>query len=261
MTVAERYTYRFPASFQEIRGVEASVFPELESRGFPKEDLLNVRLALGEALANAIRHGCHEDVSRMVTLEIRLESDSINFRIEDGGKGFDYTEIPDPREKGRLHEPAGRGLFLIRKCCDGLEFNDTGNTITVRYILGQRRKDREVGFHLWTFNDTIVYEFFRQVREKMIKGLRQSIDTMLESGRRLFVMDFHESGRNFQRWRGEIEECARAIQRGGGEVSITGVPEDLVDSDSLNLRELSRTNLSDPLNAGIRAFNHGQESE
>lgn len=258
--MVERYNFRFPASFQEIRRIEASVFPDIEARGCPKEDLLNIRLALGEALANAIRHGCREDPSKMVTLEVFLEDTCIRFRIEDEGNGFDYTGIPDPREKARLHEPAGRGLFLIRKFCDAMVFNDKGNVITVHYIVGQRRKDREGGFHQWTFNETIVYEFFRQSREGMVRSLRQNIAGMMEAGRRHFVMDFHESGQNFHRWRREIEECALVIEREGGKIAITGVPEGVLDSDLRKLRDLSQTNLTDPLNAGIRAFNLRRKS-
>ena len=88
-----------------------------------------LRLALAEALANAIQCGNQECSTRTVSVNVELYPDRIRLGVSDEGDGFDPAGAPDPLHPDTLESPCGRGLFIIRNLADHVEFNDRGNTI------------------------------------------------------------------------------------------------------------------------------------
>lgn len=91
--------------------------------------IFRLRLALAEALANAIMAGNARDSNRRVSVEVELFPDRIRLGVSDEGKGFDPAATPNPTLPDSLENPCGRGLFIIRHLADRVEFNDLGNTI------------------------------------------------------------------------------------------------------------------------------------
>src|SRR5580704_12600668 len=55
-----------PADVAAIEQVSASVSELLAGKRWPIEEVMKVELAVQEALANAIRHGCRNDASKQV---------------------------------------------------------------------------------------------------------------------------------------------------------------------------------------------------
>ena len=88
-----------------------------------------LQVALSEALANAIICGNHERPGTWVAVEAVLRPDAVRIRVTDEGTGFDPGCIPDPLRPEDLDRSCGRGLFLIRKLADAVEFNSQGNSI------------------------------------------------------------------------------------------------------------------------------------
>lgn len=89
----------------------------------------NVRVALCEALANAILYGNRGDRSKMVQLRARYGPFVIEIDVTDEGTGFDPQAVPDPTLPENLERPDGRGVFLIRRLMDEVRFNDRGNSV------------------------------------------------------------------------------------------------------------------------------------
>ena len=89
----------------------------------------NVRVALTEALANAILYGNGEGAERGVALHVLFGPRTVQIEVTDEGLGFDYGLVPDPTSPWARMEPRGRGLFLIRELVDEVRFNATGNSI------------------------------------------------------------------------------------------------------------------------------------
>ena len=56
---------------------------------------------------------------------------TITYIIRDEGPGFDHTDLPNPTDPENLTKLSGRGLLLIRTFMDHVEFNNTGNEITL----------------------------------------------------------------------------------------------------------------------------------
>ncbi len=86
-----------------------------------------LQVALSEALANAIICGNRERSDSWVSVEAVLRPETVQLRVTDEGDGFDPGCVPDPLQD--LDRCSGRGLFLIRKLADAVEFNPQGNSI------------------------------------------------------------------------------------------------------------------------------------
>jgi serine/threonine-protein kinase RsbW len=95
----------------------------------PRAARFNLRVALSEALANAIVYGNGLDPSKTVDVRVSVRTAAFSVEVCDQGDGFDPTTVPDPTLPGRVEMPDGRGLFLIRQLVDDVFFNDRGNSI------------------------------------------------------------------------------------------------------------------------------------
>ena len=64
-----------------------------------------------------------------VYVDLKADSKSIEMVVTDQGDGFDYEDIPDPTTDENIYKTYGRGIFLIKKLMDGVEFFDGGRSI------------------------------------------------------------------------------------------------------------------------------------
>lgn len=89
----------------------------------------NLRVALAEAVCNAILYGNCQDEDKGVAVRVLFGRNAVEMEVTDEGCGFDYRHLPDPTLPANRIRPYGRGLFLIRQLVDEVRFNDTGNSI------------------------------------------------------------------------------------------------------------------------------------
>jgi anti-sigma regulatory factor (Ser/Thr protein kinase) len=90
---------------------------------------LNFRVGVTEAIANAVLYGNRSDPEKLVRIEVTLDMTKVAVNVVDEGQGFDPEMVPDPTLPSNIHAPGGRGLFLIRRLMDEIEFNDRGNEV------------------------------------------------------------------------------------------------------------------------------------
>jgi len=109
--------------------VELVTFHCLAGHDAPQTIRFRLRVVLSEALSNAIVRGNCEDRTKWVDVRVELVPDSIRVNVTDEGPGFDPATVPEPIRPEQLDEARGRGLFLIRKLVDGVQFNEQGNSI------------------------------------------------------------------------------------------------------------------------------------
>jgi serine/threonine-protein kinase RsbW len=88
-----------------------------------------LQVVLSEALSNAIVRGNREDRDKWVDVRAELGPDVIRVEVTDEGDGFDPAAVPEPIRPELLDEATGRGLYLLRKLVDAVEFNARGNSI------------------------------------------------------------------------------------------------------------------------------------
>lgn len=121
---------------------------------------IRVAVALEEAIMNAIFHGNLElssDVreldhdlynnmlknrrqtapyrDRTVRVRARFSRLGAEFIIRDQGPGFNPLELPDPTDPANLERACGRGVLLMRTFMDNVEYNASGNEVTMKKSL------------------------------------------------------------------------------------------------------------------------------
>src|ERR1700676_262088 len=78
-----------------------------------------IEMALREALANAVLHGCKGDASKKIECSVTADGEKgILIIVRDPGSGFDPASIPSPTDESNLHSDHGRGILLINKLMD-----------------------------------------------------------------------------------------------------------------------------------------------
>ncbi|MCA9270421.1 MAG: ATP-binding protein [Planctomycetales bacterium] len=122
---------RIPSDVLAGRTVVEDVLGKLDACDWIADGLFGVRLALEEAVVNAIRHGNGSDVRKFVSVRCTLSSDELSIEVSDEGSGFDPAEVPDCTEDENLEVPSGRGLMLMRSFMSTVEYNARGNRVVM----------------------------------------------------------------------------------------------------------------------------------
>lgn len=128
------------ADVELLAGVRGDIVAMIEPLGFSEASLFDVRVALGEALANAIRHGSHDDGN---SVEVRLEAydDRVLIAVEDSGCGFDG----DHAGSDDLYASGGRGIMFMRALMDHVDFSRGAKGGTVVTLVKHRHTDTADG--------------------------------------------------------------------------------------------------------------------
>jgi serine/threonine-protein kinase RsbW len=115
----------------EARRIQEHIEQLLQDRQAHDHDIFSIRLALEEALVNAIKHGNQSDPAKKVRISYRLLADRFEVAISDEGTGFNPEDVPDPTAAENLERPCGRGLMLMRHYMSEVRYNDRGNAVTM----------------------------------------------------------------------------------------------------------------------------------
>lgn len=101
-----------------------------EKHGFGDEALKDLHLALDESIANAFIHGNAGMPGKSIQVRCFLHDDDVlEIRVRDQGHGFNRDNLPDPTHGDNILNPHGRGIFLIKRFMDRVDFNRPGNEI------------------------------------------------------------------------------------------------------------------------------------
>ncbi|NLW51723.1 MAG: SpoIIE family protein phosphatase [Candidatus Brocadiaceae bacterium] len=128
---AQRKTITMPSLPRELIHAETAILPVLENLGYGERIIFAVKLALEEAVINAIKHGNELDDTKRVTVSFSVDENRAVISVADEGEGFDPNALPDPTAEDYLMATSGRGVALIRAYMDEVRFNDKGTEITM----------------------------------------------------------------------------------------------------------------------------------
>jgi serine/threonine-protein kinase RsbW len=103
----------------------------LQGAGFSPREVFAVRLALEEAVVNAIRHGNRDNPDLRAEIRFAITKGWFLAKVKDQGNGFDPRHVPDPLAPENLERPCGRGLLLMRSFMTWVRFNPRGNCVTL----------------------------------------------------------------------------------------------------------------------------------
>jgi serine/threonine-protein kinase RsbW len=116
------------SDFAAGRKVQKRIIDTVTRLGYGAQCIFAIKLALEEALINAIKHGNRFDPHKNVRIEAKITPAQAEIIIEDEGPGFCRTGVPDPTLEENLEKCSGRGILLIE-----------AYMTRVRYAKGGRR--------------------------------------------------------------------------------------------------------------------------
>ena len=114
--------------------IESSVLALMESLHYCEDSIFSVRVAIEEALANALLHGHGGDTSKEIEVTWLVNDVAVEFSVTDQGRGYDPSSIPDPTADENLNIPSGRGLAMINAFMDEVVLNERGNQVYMKRL-------------------------------------------------------------------------------------------------------------------------------
>lgn len=122
---------KVPSETRYIKKVSSKILSGLERYNVDECRIFDIRLCIEEAVRNAMVHGNHSDRKLSVMTAYWVDGGALNIEIEDEGPGFDHTNVADPTISLNILKNSGRGVYLIKKLMDKVEYNDKGNKVTM----------------------------------------------------------------------------------------------------------------------------------
>jgi serine/threonine-protein kinase RsbW len=119
------------------RVVRASASEVGQAIGLSTERIEDLKLAVSEAVNNAIEHGNRREAARFVEVTFLMDADKLEVRIRDEGSGGARID-PAPRVVEEHNLEAGMhrgfGMYLISALVDDCEVSSShhGTTLTLR---------------------------------------------------------------------------------------------------------------------------------
>ena len=101
-----------PAKPEFLKIIRAAVSSICEVRGFCREDLSNVILAVDESCSNIIKHAYGGPTEKPIQVKINICKEKFEIYLRDFGKKADHKKIK-PRKLDDVR-PGGLGVHLIK---------------------------------------------------------------------------------------------------------------------------------------------------
>ncbi len=118
-----------PSNFVAGREVQKKILDAVDRAGFNSQSAFAIKLALEEALVNAIKHGNRLDPDKTVKIEAIVTPTQAEIIIEDQGPGFDRACVPDPTRVENIEKCSGRGILLMEAYMSGIEWSRNGRRV------------------------------------------------------------------------------------------------------------------------------------
>jgi len=119
----------------EIAKVEQFVEQICKEHKVGDDTFGNILISLTEAANNGIIHGNKSNKNKLVEIISNKDEDTnrLVFIVKDEGKGFEYSQLPDPTAPENLDRPCGRGVFLMMQLADLVVFSNNGSTVELQF--------------------------------------------------------------------------------------------------------------------------------
>jgi serine/threonine-protein kinase RsbW len=137
-TPPEIITLRLPSRLELLSILDRVALTVCERMEFDEDTVSQVSMSVIEAGTNAVQHGHKRDPSKFFEAEFRLFPDRLEVDVRDQGGGFDVGKLSrDATAPEHLLDMRGRGIFIMRSCCDEVHFDFTSKG-TVCHLVKHR---------------------------------------------------------------------------------------------------------------------------
>ncbi len=134
-TSSMQFEVTLPADVSAISPVVDWVMRLVDELEYGDEKEFEIEMALREALANAVLHGCKSDPAKTVECFVKGDrNEGILIVVRDPGAGFDPKSLPAPTDASKLGADHGRGIFLIQNLMDEVTHEQNGTVIRMRKL-------------------------------------------------------------------------------------------------------------------------------
>jgi anti-anti-sigma factor len=130
-------SFEFPSEARHMSAARARVAEIVTPLGLSPSAIFDIKVAVGEALANAVRHGSPRGSSDVVCVEVRAYPDRVDVVVSDSGTGCDG----EPVVASDALASGGRGVLFMRALMDAVEFRPSASGGT-DVLLAKRRAVR-----------------------------------------------------------------------------------------------------------------------
>jgi len=94
-------------------------------------DRIDILVALQEALANEVLHGCGDNAVKSIRCSVAAGTSDVTITVRDPGPGFDLA-LADPENYAASLLSHGRGICLIRSLMTDISFASGGSELRMR---------------------------------------------------------------------------------------------------------------------------------
>jgi anti-sigma regulatory factor (Ser/Thr protein kinase) len=131
----ETITLTLPSRLELLGLVDRVLLALCERAGLDEDATSAFSMAVLEAATNAVQHGHRRDASRVFETVFECWPDRLEVEVRDHGIGFVVpTEVPDITSPDHLLDSRGRGLFIMRSCCDDVRIESGANGTNCRLV-------------------------------------------------------------------------------------------------------------------------------
>lgn len=138
--------FQFGSSEENLKRATALGEKLFQAAGLQGEELTMMIAAYSEAIGNAARHGNRGDAQKQVSVLYLLDKEKITLVVRDQGDGFDHksllakararnSAVEAARERHLSGGTGGLGIMLMVRCCDDVEYDATGNILTLTKLI------------------------------------------------------------------------------------------------------------------------------
>ena len=97
-------------NLKDVPKLVEEILEKMEALGIYGDIPMELRLALEEALTNAVKHGNKLDPDKSVSIRVETFPESVQIEVEDEGAGFDHGKVPFPPTMKISGRPAAGGF-------------------------------------------------------------------------------------------------------------------------------------------------------
>lgn len=125
-----KLNFTVPGDVSAITPVVDGVMHIARQMGCAEGKEFEVEMAVREALANAIVHGCQQNPGKIVEVCVACDqARGMLIVVRDPGSGFDPASVPSPTMGQNVYSEHGRGIYLINELMDEVRFERGGTEI------------------------------------------------------------------------------------------------------------------------------------
>lgn len=210
------FRYQIKSVLDNVLALVEELEANWVANGLDKDTVFALRTAFQEAVVNAVKHGNKQNPKTTVDIIYRLSDSQLEIEITDEGEGFDYSSLPDPRNKDQIMKLGGKGVFMMKKFMDRVEFIGKGNRVKMVKLRNLEGASKMI-------EDILVFKPGDEINANSTGKLRKVFDEIINSDKKKVVVDL--SGIEYIDSAGLaiLIEFFQRLQKNSGKLHICGL--------------------------------------